>query len=472
MRLYPAFVRHVLAPGYDRVRGTSTMRRLAHLEKSQWWPLERIEEQQSRHLQDLIAHAYEHVPYYRRIMDEHDVAPADIRSASDLHKLPALTKAEVNANRADLLSRAVPPAQLTTGWSGGTTGERLNYHSTRQERLTYSYARWALTFEWPGVQLGEVHMSIRQQTRGPDTGLKQLGIRLQRLTKVDTMLIDEEHMDDIVQLIRQVRPRAVFSYPSALVLIASYVKSARVPVPRIDVMCLGGERLTERQREVLDEVFGGQQYVRYGSNELHEVAGQCEVCGGLHILAEDFIIEVVDDSGAPVAPGERGRFLITALHNYGMPFIRYENGDIGSLFEGSCPCGRGLPLLDVPIGRTREYMYSSRGARVDAMDVRVESLLPPGVVQWQLIQEDYERFMLRAVPVEQPVAKEWPRVEAQLSNLLKKRLDSPVSVEVQLVDHIEMNLSGKRLSFVSNIDGGASTEKSPPRPDVRPIGLA
>jgi phenylacetate-CoA ligase len=449
--VYPAVVRYVLAPAYDRIRGTTTMRRLAHLEQSQWWPWQRIEEHQSRHLQHLVAHVYEHVPYYRRIMDERGLTPGDIRSKNDLQKLPALTKSDVNANRADLLSRAVPIEQLTTGWSGGTTGERLNYHSTRQERLTYSYARWALTFEWTGVRLGEAHMSIRQQPQGPDTRLRQLGIRLQRLTKVDTMLVTEEHLDELVHLIRRIRPRAVFSYPSALALVASYAKSKGIICPRIDAMCLGGERLLLRQREVLDEVFGGKQYIRYGSNELHEVAGQCDVCGGLHILAEDFIIEVVDDEGVPVAPGTRGKLLITALHNYGMPFIRYENGDIGSLLQESCACGRGLPLMDAGIGRTREYLRSRSGTRIASMDIAVEPLLPPGVVQWQLVQQDYEQFVLSAVPVEEPVADEWQTARRRLADMLAHHLGTNVSVELQRVDRIEMNLSGKRLSFISSL---------------------
>ena len=451
MALYPYAVRHVLAPAYDRIRHTGTMKRLQHLEKSQWWPRERIEEQQSRHLQELIAHAYAHVPYYRRLMDERGLAPADIRSTGDLQKLPSLTKAGINANRADLMSHAVPPDQLTTGWSGGTTGERLNYHSTRQERLTYSYARWALTLGWTGVRLGEPHMSIRQQTVGPDKGLKRLGIRLQRLTKVDTMLVDEEHLDEMVQLIRRMKPHVVFSYPSAFALVASYAKSEGMQVPRINAMCFGGERLLERQRKVIAEVFGGVQYVRYGSNELHEVAGQCEECGGLHILAEDFIVEVVDDEGVPVEPGTPGRFLITALHNYGMPFIRYENGDIGRLLQESCTCGRGLPLMDARIGRTREYLCSRSGARIASMDIAVESVLPPGVVQWQLVQEDYEHFALRAVPLWEPVADEWQTVGTELGEMLAGRLGGSIRVDVQRVDRIEMNLSGKRLSFISNL---------------------
>jgi len=453
MGLYPGFVRHVLAPGYDWLRGTATMKRLAHLEESQWWPLERIEEQQAVHLQQLIARAYDDVPYYRRIMDERGLKPADIRSPSDLVKLPTLTKETIRTNFDRLFSQRVPSDQLRSGWSGGTTGERLNYHSTRRERFTYSYARWALTLEWTGVRLGEPHMSIRQQAEKSNGALLQrAGIRLQRLTKVDTMSVSEENLRQLVLLIRRIRPRVVFSYPSALALIAGYAKSAGLSCPLIDAMCVGGEELLPRQKDMLIAVFGGSPYVRYGSNELHEVAAQCEVCGGLHILAEDFVLEVVDDSEVPVAPGERGKFLITSLHNHGMPFVRYENGDIGRLLPQACACGRGLPLMDARVGRTREYLASRSGVCIAAMDLDMAPLLPPGVFQYQLVQEDYERFVLSVVPVAEPSSREWDTVRAKVVKMLGDTLGASVSVEVCLVGHIDMNLSGKRLSFVSRMD--------------------
>lgn len=474
MELYPALVRHVLAPAYDRIRGTATMRRLAHLEESQWWPLGRIEEQQSLHLQELIARAYAHVPYYRRIMDERGLRPSDIRSAADLAKLPHLTKETIRANRGSLMSRAVLAEQLTTGWSGGTTGERLDYHSTLQERMTYGYARWALTFEWTGLRLGDPHMSIRQQSAHPRSSrLKSTGIRFQRLTRVDALTVREENLHRLVQTIRRIRPKSIASYPSGLALVASYAKAEGIACPRVEAMCLGGEQLLERQEEVLTQVFGTAPYARYGSNELNEVSGQCEVRGGLHILAEDFIIEVVDESGAPTAPGELGTFLITSLHNHGMPFIRYEPGDIGTLLPEACPCGRSLPLMDWRVGRTREYLRSRNGRTVAAMAISVGPLLPPDVVQYHLVQEDYDRFTLSAVPVREPSTGEWELAGNKLAALLDETLGSRVHVEVRLVDRMEANLSGKRLAFISKLvsdapaDHGRAGRDGAPANEVR-----
>ena len=452
LSVYPLIARHILAPMLDGLRGTSTMRRLSHLEQSQWWPSSRVEEQQCLHLRQLVDHAYAHVPYYRREMDSRGVRPEDFRSPDDLRKLPILTRTTIRANSAELLSDAVPRDSLRAGASGGTTGERLQFYSTREERFTYSYARWTLTLMWAGVLLGESHISIRQHSPRNAAGtLRRLSLALQRLTRVDTMTVSEENLHSLVRTFCEVRPRSLFSYPSALALIAAYARSNRTPLPVIPAVCVGGERLLARQKELFEEVFGSVPFVRYGSNELHEVAGQCEVRGGLHILAEDFVVEVVDETGAPLPPGRTGQLVITSLHNWGMPFLRYAPGDIGAMQVDSCPCGRGLPLLDVRIGRTRDYLRSRNGTSIAAMDIDIEPSMPPSILQYQLVQEDLDHCTLRFVPVHGMSDDALSNLSRSVSALLTSKLGTPIESAVQPVDRIEMNLSGKRLSFVSRL---------------------
>jgi len=450
------------------------MKRLAHLEKSQWWSQEQFHDQQAQHLRNLIHHAYSHVPYYRRIMDERGLSDCDVTTVEDLRRLPPLTKDDIRAHSAQLLNTGLPREQLRAGKSGGTTGERLSFYSTRQERLTYAYARWALTLGWTGVQLGEPHVAFRQRSSGAAPGfLGRLSLHLQRLTTLDTMTVSEENLDAQVRVLQSIRPRTVFSYPSALTLIASYARSHSMECPYVPAVCLGGETMYGRQRDLLASTFGSMPFVRYGSNELHEVAAQCEAKDGLHILAEDFIVEVVDDNGLPLPSGQSGRLLITSLHNYGMPFIRYEPGDIGSLRDGSCTCGRTLPLMEARIWRTREYLVSPTGARVAAIDIDMAQLLPPDVVQWQLVQNGVTSFQLRIVPVSEMAASAWESVRGASAGLLSERLGARVNVEMNTVDHIEMNLSGKRLTFVSKVIDQTwerpAVQSSIPRPEAQEL---
>jgi phenylacetate-CoA ligase len=283
------------------------------------------------------------------------------------------------------------------------------------------------------------------------------------------MTVKEENLASLVDLIQRIHPRTIHSYPSALALIASYAMVHGLTCPHVPAVCLGGELMHERQRQLLESVFGSVPFIRYASNELYEVSGQCETRDGLHILAEDFIIEVVDPEGHPVPQGKRGRFLITSLHNFGMPFIRYEPGDEGVLRSDACPCGRGLPLMDAHIGRTCDYLVSATGARVAAMDVDLVRFLPPEVVQYQLVQDSLGLFLLRAVPQNDSSDTTWLSVKQNMAGQLSAQLGAHVNVEVQLVDRIDMNLSGKRLSFISNIgsDGATSGERTVPSGNPR-----
>ncbi len=114
MSLYNVFARHVFAPAYDVLRGTHTARCLGELERSQWWPLERIDELQSRRLRMLIDHAYRTVPHYRAIMIERGLTPADIRSAPDLQALPVLTRPDVQERGAQLLAEGFPTRSVAS----------------------------------------------------------------------------------------------------------------------------------------------------------------------------------------------------------------------------------------------------------------------------------------------------------------------------------------------------------------------
>ncbi len=163
--------------------------------------------------------AYMHVPYYRRIMDERALDYRDITRVEDLERLPPLTKSDIQAHGEELLNTVIPRDELRSGTSGGTTGERLKFYSTRRERLTYAYARWALLQGWTGVQVGEPHIALRQRSAGAARGvLGKISLLLQQLTVIDTMSVVEENLYDLVRSLHRLRPRTIFSYPSALVL--------------------------------------------------------------------------------------------------------------------------------------------------------------------------------------------------------------------------------------------------------------
>ena len=122
-----------------------------------------------------------------------------------------------------------------------------------------------------------------------------------------------------------------------------------------------GEALQDFQRDLFARVFQCECYSYYGAFETSAIACECPEHSGYHVAAENVIVEVVDVEGRPVAPGQEGRVLTTNLHNYGMPMIRYEIGDLAVTSDRQCPCGRGLPLLAAVNGRTADVLHTTDG---------------------------------------------------------------------------------------------------------------
>ncbi|MFW6055847.1 MAG: hypothetical protein ACOC9B_00855 [Chloroflexota bacterium] len=139
MTLYNTVAYHVLGPAYDLVRGTNAMRHLSGLEKSQWWSHEQVEELQSLRLRGLIEHAYSRVPYYHRVIAERDLVPSDIRTASDLSKLPTLTKVDIRTAGDGLIAGDFDRRQLRRMRTSGST---VSHSSSTEPGMIRLHSRW------------------------------------------------------------------------------------------------------------------------------------------------------------------------------------------------------------------------------------------------------------------------------------------------------------------------------------------
>ena len=147
MGIYSAFTRNVTLPIYDLVRDTSRFRYGRILQRTQWFPRKKLLELQNQNLRLLIKHAYDTVPYYHRVMKQNRVLPQDIQGVEDLTKIPVLTKDDVRANSADLVSLGFPVKQLVPYRSGGS-GDQLQFFVTKDQ------LSWEIAAEYRGCGYG------------------------------------------------------------------------------------------------------------------------------------------------------------------------------------------------------------------------------------------------------------------------------------------------------------------------------
>ncbi len=447
--LYTRLVANVLFPIHERLKRHDTVAVRAALEQSQWFSADELEALQSRRLQRLIREAYDKTDYYRQLLDNAGIAPADIRCADDLSTLPFLTKSLIREHTDGLKARdAVGLARFNTG---GSSGEPLIFY-IGNERVSHDVAaKWRAT-RWWGVDIGDPEIVIwgSPVELGAQDRIRVWRDRMMRSHLIPAFEMSETNLDSFVEQIRRIRPAMLFGYPSSLSVIARHAEAKGVPLDDlgIRVAFVTSERLYEQQRADIERVFGCPVANGYGGRDAGFIAHQCPA-GGMHITAEDIIVEIVDNEGRVLPPGEAGEVVVTHLATRDFPFIRYRTGDVAVRDVQPCSCGRGLPLLKEIHGRTTDFIVAADGTLMHGLALIYVLREQPSVAAFKIIQESPGLTRVLIVPGEGYSAE----VEATVREGLQKRLGEGVEIRIEPVDEIPRERSGKFRYVVSKVQG-------------------
>jgi phenylacetate-CoA ligase len=209
------------------------------------------------------------------------------------------------------------------------------------------------------------------------------------------------------------------------------------------------ESLYEDQRRVIEKVFNCRVANGYGGRDAGFIAHECPQ-GGLHITAEDLIVEIVDAAGQVLPTGQAGEVVVTHMATAGFPFIRYRTGDVATLDDRCCPCGRGLPLLKEIHGRTTDFIVASDGTVMHglALIYIIRDLV--GVQKFKIVQEDLRQTRIFLVTDIDFRSSDLDTIR----NGVRQRLGADVEVSVDLVDDIPAERSGKFRYVVSKVAAG------------------
>lgn len=434
-------------PLQERLKSHTTVAVRRRMEETQWWPRERLEALRIERLKTLLAHAGRHVPYYRDAFRRAGFDPAALTSLADLARLPFLTKPLVRAHTEALKSaRAEGLARFNTG---GSSGEPLVFF-IGAERVSHDVAaKWRAT-RWWGVDIGDPEVVVWGSPIevGAQDRLRALRDRLMRTVLLPAFEMSEAGLDGFVARIRARRPRMLFGYPSALALIARHARKRGVRMDDLGVAVafVTAERLYDDQRAAIAETFGCRVANGYGGRDAGFIAHECPE-GGMHVTAEDVVVEIVDAGGRVRPAGEAGEIVVTHLATKDFPFIRYRTGDVGVLDERACSCGRGLPLLAEVQGRTTDFVVAADGTVMHGLALIYPVREEPGVERFKIVQESLARTRILVVP--SPAFD--PAAVERMRAAFKRRLGNEVDVKVELVDDIPPEGSGKHRYVVSRV---------------------
>jgi len=294
---------------------------------------------QDARLRRLMVHAYESVPFYRRLFDRHRLHPRHVRGTVDLDLIPTTDKAEMGRRGPlDLLARGHDPEALLSV-RADSAGQPFNVRRTWLEDTLQSLLRFRAYREF-GVRSRDRIVAVginSNPVAGVGRSLRVLGYQEKQV--IDG-LQDSTH---VVAQLREAQPDVLIGLPSVLDRLAAPELAAAVSAVRPRVVIVGGEPATPAMRLRIRQTFAAPLREIYTSQECPLLAWECRHSGDLHTCDDGVLVEVLCD-GLPAEPGQRGEVVVTNLHAYAMPFIRYRIGDAATRAE---PCGCGAAFAAV-----------------------------------------------------------------------------------------------------------------------------
>lgn len=442
-------------------RAESLRALLAQFSRSEWLPAEAIEEQQLEQLNGLLAHAFNHVPIYRVGLQQAGWMPGARLTRELWGRIPVLERAEVQQRGHELRSAVVPQAHGFIGKvaTSGSTGMPIEVFKTDLTQL-YWQAVTLRDHAWHARDFGGTLAGIRWYPDGvaaypeglrlPDWGppvatVAQSGPSCGLSVTAST--------GQQAEWLARMQPDYLVVFPSLLPDLIRECAAQGITLSRLRQVRTVGECLDDATRALCRKRWGVPVQDVYSAHEVGYIALECPQHEHYHIQSECARVEVLDAAGRACRPGEIGRVVVTPLHNYAMPLVRYALGDYAEV-GAPCPCGRGLPVLRRILGRQRNMLTLPDGGRVwpRLSELKYNEVLP--VTQFQMAQKELTRLEVRLVALRRGT----PEEERRLRSIIVERLGYPFEVAFAYPSHIPRSAGGKFEDFQSELapPGGAS----------------
>lgn len=350
-------------------------------------------------LRHMLVHSFNHVPYYREKFSAVGFSADALSKISleELSKLPVLTKQDLRSfGTSSLLAsvREIGGEFFASSGSTGTPTQILFSHAMHQ--------RWSAAFEarirhWAGVDRHIPRGMIGGRRVVPEGVSKPPFYRynwFERQTYFSAYHIAANTAKDYAEGMWKNNVQYMTGYAMSNFFLARFIEEQGLPVPVLKAVITSSEKLIPETRETFQRVYKCKTYDSWSGVEACGLVSECEA-GNLHISPDVGIIELLDEAGQPVKPGETGEVYCTGLLNYDQPLIRYQIGDRMRLGKQSCSCGRHLPVIDEIVGRVEDTVIGPDGrelVRFHGIFVGLKSVVEAQVIQWER-----DRFEIKVV---------------------------------------------------------------------------
>jgi len=398
-------------------------------------------------LRKLLVHSFTTVPFYREQYKKAGLTIADLQKfeIEDISKLPFLEKDELRKYGDNNLLSEKKSAGTFFSSSGSTgTPTKIYYSPEMHQKITA--AMESRVRNWAGVDRFSPRGMIGGRRVVPNGESKPPFYRYNFIEKqiyFSAYHISPENSKQYLEAILKYKPDYMTGYAMSNYFLAYFFDELSLKVPQLKAVITSSEKLTPEMRSLFLKVYGCKTFDGWSGVENCGLISECEQ-GNLHMSPDTGVIEVIDDNGNQVKPGETGEVVCTGFFNYDQPLIRYRIGDKITLSAKTCSCGRSMQVVGEIVGRTEDVIIGKDGRRM----VRFHGIFVdiPSIVKGQVIQESLDEITVKLVTSS-------PLTQGE-NDSIKKRVSSQlgdVIVTVEEVKEIPLTSNGKFKAVVSKL---------------------
>jgi phenylacetate-CoA ligase len=375
------------------------------------------------------------------LFDQNGIKPSDIQSVADLSLIPITSKKDLQLLPPEnVVARGVNPENLITHRTSGSSGEPLIIRRTWFEERLFGLLRLRMLRNY-GLRFKDRQASVglvREERYFHD----RLSLKIPqafgflRKVRVNCLLPPNE----IVRVLRNLHPDILSGFSGVLSHISQTINDEDLLSIHPKFVVVGAEVLTPLMRSQIAQAFRAPVFDYYASHEFGLIGWECKKTGEIHTCDDSIVLEILNNERA-ADPGDRGEVVGTSLHSFAMPFIRYRLGDIVTKGNETCPCGQPFSTIRAIQGRMLDYFPLPDGRAMHPYELIriIVSDKYPWISQYQLTQEQKDRFILRVVPSINPTQQQLLQLEEAVNSLLGHGME----FQSILVPEIQLEPNGK-----------------------------
>ena len=403
-----------------------------------------IEKYQILRLRAILKHASLYVPFYKEFMKSNGIDPNQIRQLNDLQQFPVVNKKQIRENPSLFISKKNQP--IIHGHTSGTTGTPLNIIYSSNVGIAMAVCDWRhmiacgrMRKDKIGIFLGRTIVPISQK-KPPFWRYNFVHNEIW----FSSFHLKEENLMCYVNKIKKSRIYYLKAYPSTAYILAKFCYDNKIKL-KLKAVFTSSETLFQHQRNLIEQTFRCRIYDYYGHAERAIFANECYQHNGLHVNEDFGIVECLDKNGNPVPEGQSGMLVVTSLHNFAMPFIRYETGDVSSILPERCACGKNYKRICAVTTKAEDIIVTPEGKKISSSILTHPFKPINGIIKSQIIQDKADSVTIKLI-----VDNKFDHLQKKLLySALKERLGETMNLSFVFVDDIPSNRNGKYRWVIS-----------------------